>query len=115
MQNARFCARESLDAGQALALMMTISPGCNIADELRVDQIKRRRLAGEHPAAVRRLPMESGRKPCGSRAPINSFSVMMTSEYAPSMRRRVWTRVFATPPICGCASIMMMISLSTVV
>ena len=40
---------------------------------------------------------------------------MMTSEYAPSMRRSVCTSELAMPPIVGCASIMMMISLSTVV
>jgi len=28
----------------------------------------------------------------------------MTNEYAPSMRRSVWTSELATPPISGCAA-----------
>ena len=61
------------------------------------------------------LPMHNGRKPCGSRTPINSFSVMITSEYAPSMRRIVCTRLLSRPPRVGCAMRCRMISLSTVV
>ena len=35
--------------------MMTISPGSTSRTNLRVDQVERRRFAGQHPRAVRRL------------------------------------------------------------
>jgi hypothetical protein len=51
----------------------------DVAHKFGVDQVKRAGFAGQHPG-VATLPRQSGRKPKGSRTPINSCSVMMTRE-----------------------------------
>ena len=75
-------------------IMMTTSPGSTSRINLAWIRSKAQ-VSLESTHAPSTLPRHSGRNPCGSRTPTSSFSVMITSEYAPSMRRSVCTRLFS--------------------
>ena len=74
--------------------MTTISPGSTSRTN-RAWIKSRAQVSLASTQAPSSWPRQRGRKPCGSRRPISSFSVMMTSEKAPSMRCRLWHEVVA--------------------
>jgi hypothetical protein len=72
-------ALERAQRAHALAVDHQHLAGLDVAHELRGDEVEGRGLAGDDVGAAK-MPRESGRKPCGSRAAISVSPTSTTTE-----------------------------------